>query len=729
MRDIAKGELLLMALLMGFSSSIAQILLIREILTLCRGNELIIGMIFSSWFLGIYWGARYRPSPVKRTLERRVLVSVILMPVLTAVSVYSSGLVQVLFPRAAGSFYSISTEVVLALLFTLPVSFFVGFFFPALVSLISGETGDKSGGLVFYAESLGSFAGGIAFSFVLVDRANPLAISSLLLSFALGIILVRGNRRLLFLAAVPLVLAIFSDGIEKKMFAYVWDRTHTGRLIQHQRTKYETVAVESSGETVTAYGDGVLIYTIPDRYEARGIFHLVQSLRQERRRMLILGSGPGSLLHNLLRADIDAISYFDTDPELWPILHPYARRFYGAHDNKKLSVPGQDLRHFLKNSRDEFDMIITVPPQPDNIMLNRFYTREFYAQCRGHLTSRGIFIAGLRGFSNYMSNDLRDYIASIYAAFSREFPVHLKTSGDTIYLIGAKQRGILPESIEALIAAYGSSAPARDNRFEREVMQNFSPDELKMFFERTQLDYFDSVIAPRARTIDANRDLKPGAYWKNIVFTAFKEQSALHFVLRNFVFIPLILLVLTGAALWDIRRKHGSVALLKGLFMYLTGFISISTMIVLILIYQNSQGIVYYRISLISALYMLGLALGGFTFNQKRILKLPVIFIAIAAALGSMLIFVVHEAGFLYWTLIPVFSFLCGALFPLLFASGGGTEYYTAASVLDSMDHFGGIAGSLLTVVLVLPLLGLQGAIALNIILSLSAWLIAVFRF
>ncbi len=729
MRGFSRPGLLFVALYMGFASTIVQVLLIREILTLCRGNELIIGVIFSSWFLGIYLGARQRPSPVTRNLERRVLLSAAMMPVLAALSVYFSHLVQVFVPRAVGTFYSISTELAIAFLLTLPVGFFVGFFFPALVSLISDGAGKQSGGLVFYLESLGSFAGGIVFSFVLVDRANPLAIASILLSLALAIILARGNRRLLFLAAVPLLLAVFSGVIEKRIFAFVWDRTHTGRLVQYQRTRYETVSVESSGESVSVYGDGMLMYTIPDRYEARGIFHLVQSLRQERKNILLLGSGPGSLLHNLLRADIGRLYYFEPDPGLWPILRPFADAYYGPPDETRLSVSGLDLRHYFKNSGKKFDMIISIPPPPDNIMLNRFYTREFFSMCRSHLTGRGIFMTGLHGFSNYMSNDLRDYVASIYAAFSGEFPVHMKTSGQTMYLIGARREGVLPGSAEALVSAYGRSDSLRRGGFEKEIADNYSPDELRMFFERTQLEYFDRAIAPFAHADAANRDLKPGAYWKNIVFTAFREQSALHALLRDFIFFPVLMLILTGAAFWDIRRKNGPRAVLNGFFMYITGVVSISTIILLILIYQNSQGIVYHRISVISALYMLGLALGCLAFNKRRYPGLPLIFMAVAAVLALIFAGAAAGAGLLYWALIPLFSFLCGAVFPLLFTASGGPEYFARASILDSMDHLGAIIGSLMTVVIVLPLLGVQGALALNVILSISACIVALFGF
>jgi spermidine synthase len=727
-RDFSRRELIFIALFMGFSSGIIQVLLIRELLSLCRGNELIIGMIFSSWFLGIYIGARSGSSASTASLAMRVKTSLFMLPALVAVSVYSAHVIQVFLPRPVGGFYSFSAEVLISFLTTVPVSFFVGFFFPPLVALVSDEVRERSGGTVFYVESAGSFAGALVFSFLLVELANPLAISCMLMIVALAVVFIKNNRRRLLLIFFPMILIIFSADIEKKVFAYVWEKNHTGKLVQYGRTKYQTVSVESYGDTISVYGDGILMYTLPDRHETRGLFHLVQSLRDGRRSVLLHGSGPGSLLHNLLRTGIE-LRYFETDPELWLMLHPYVNALYQKPAIADPPVSGMDLKHFLTLSDAQFDMIISIPSEPGNVMLNRFYTQDFYSLCKQHLTETGIFITSLHGFSNYMSPALRDYMASIYAAFANEFPVHLKTSGETMYLIGAKANGVLPGNVDAHVRGYAAAKPADGPLFERELVENYSADELKMFFEKTQLDYFDRTIAPLAKTVDANRDMKPGAYWKNILFSAFKEQSVLYAMIRGYLLLPIVILMLSAAALWDIRRRYGTGSFMAGLQVFLTGFISISTMFNLILLYQNTHGIVYYRISLMNALFMLGLAAGSFVFTRAPVLKLHHVYAGIAASLILVLVYTAYETWPLFWALILICSFTCGSVFPLLFTSVGSTDYFGTASVLDSMDHCGAIAGSLLSAASLVPLLGIQGTVVLNLILVIPAFLTGIIGF
>lgn len=713
------------ALYMGLVAAVTQVILIRELLAFCRGNELIIGVILSSWFLGIYLGARFNPAGEVPALERRVLVSLVILPLALAVSVYGAHAVQVLLPRTVGTFYSFTVEMALALALTAPVGFSVGSFFPPLVSLASAEMKERAGGTMFYAESLGSFAGGVAFSFILVDIANPLAIAAGLLAVSLGLVFRRVNNKLLPLAALPLILIVLSGTIETEVFTAVWNRTHAGRLVSHQRTKYQTVAVESTGDTVSVYGDGILMYTLPDRYEARGVFHFVNALLGERRSVLLMGSGPGSLLHNLLKTGIGSLSYFEHDPALWDAVGPFRKRMYPGGVPAKLRVVHGDLRHHLTESSRRFDMIISLPPPPENIMLNRFYTRDFYALCKKRLAPGGIFVTSLHGFSDYLSADRKNYIASMYRAFAAEFPRHLRTSGETIYLAGAVEEGVLPESGGALIKSYERKMPLPAGRFEKEMTDNFSPAEMRAFFERTQLEYFGAVMGPLVKTVDENRDLQPGAYWKNIVLSAFREGSALHGLVKGFPFFAIIIAVLAGVALWDIGRRHGPRRLAAGFVIFSTGLVSISLMLVMIVLYQNSHGIVYYRISLINALFMLGLTLGSFAATHWQRLRLAVILAGLPVAAGAILASTRAGSDVLFWVLLVVFSFLCGAVFPALYAAAGPDAPLESASVLDAMDHFGAIAGAILTVMVFLPLLGIHGTILLNMAVAVPALLLS----
>ncbi|MCU0821022.1 MAG: hypothetical protein MUC95_00925, partial [Spirochaetes bacterium] len=400
----------------GFSSAIIQAVLIREMLSVFRGNELLIGIIFSAWFLGIFIGARYNPESDILRLKRRVLLSLIFFPFVSVIMIYLPHSAAAIFPVPVGSFYSIKDEFLFSVVLTVPASFFAGYIFPPLVSLISDKTGWKSGGRIYYIEAFGGFAGGLLFSFIFIDILNPLALCSIII-FA-GIILFAAavkNYKFCVLLLVPLILFISSGKIEKIFFSYMWEHSHPGRMLEYRRTKYQTVTAESGVDSVSIYGDGIYFYTLPDRYEARMLFHLLQSLTVKSNvDILLTGAAPGSLLSNFLRSDTGNLTYIEMDSGLWEIADKYRRIYYPAENENRLKIIKSDLRHYFSATDKKFDMIVCLPPPPENAMLNRYYTREFYSMCRDHLKTGGVFVTSIFGFSNYISPVLMRYMRSVY---------------------------------------------------------------------------------------------------------------------------------------------------------------------------------------------------------------------------------------------------------------------------------------------------------------------------
>ncbi|MEJ2744545.1 MAG: hypothetical protein P8123_02495, partial [bacterium] len=55
--------------LLGSFTIVAQVVFVREFLVIFLGNELCIGVIFSSWFLGIAIGAAASARPARRAVD------------------------------------------------------------------------------------------------------------------------------------------------------------------------------------------------------------------------------------------------------------------------------------------------------------------------------------------------------------------------------------------------------------------------------------------------------------------------------------------------------------------------------------------------------------------------------------------------------------------------------------------------------------------------------------
>ena len=719
-KNFFRNYFLAVAVYIGFASAIGQVILIRELLTVFRGNEFIIGMIFTGWFLGIFAGARFNPQADDPVLERRIMVSYMLFPVALLALVHLAHMIPIFFKKTPGSFYSLTTEFALSFLFTIPVSFFVGYFFPPIVALLSKSYREKSGGVIYLVESLGAFGGGMLFSFLLIDVLNPLGIIALLLAASLALFVVRFRRkRLLPLLVLPALLLYASEDLERDFFKFIWNSTQTSTLIKYDRTRYQSIHLGFNEQQISVYGDGILYYTIPDRYESRQLFHLVQSLRDgsNKEDILIFGAGPGSLPYNLLRTDISSLSYFEIDPKLYRTIEPYRIRFYrtGAEDNR-LSVISQDLRYHLQNSTETYDMIVCFPPVPHNANLNRFYTAEFYALCRARLRDSGVFITSLGGFSSAMEREQREYISSIYKSFTAQFPAHMKTSGDPVYLIGAKGPGVLPESPAKLIASYVRKLPElRRLPLEHAVMENFRASELRSFFEPTHIAYFDATVGAGLGGAVENRDRMPYAYWNYILYSAAREQSLLYGVLKEYRWFFAVLVFITALVLFRVKRKFGTEQFAGGAVIYAVGMVSMSVVLLMIMLYQNFYGVVYYRISLINALFMLGLTAGSFLANRYSLKSLEYVMAFLLGVLALLFVFTFTRQEALFWIILFLFSLLCGTAFPSLFLLLSRDNYHVTASNLDSMEFFGSIIGSVATTAF-LPMAGMQAVLAANMV-------------
>ena len=723
------NELALIALYFGFAAAVSQVTLIRELLAVFRGNEFIIGVMFSAWFLGIYLGARLSRESDADSMIRRVRAAALMLPPVLVLSAYGPHVMSAVVPRSAGTFYTFTAELSFSLFFTIPTSFIIGWFFPPVVALVSGEEGEASGGRVYYIESAGSFLGGLAFSFVFAGLLNPLQIIIILSVFSLAICLWRMKIALAALCIALAVLFFHATEAEFSLFSRLWQANRPGRLEAYERTRYQAVALCADRDSVGVYGDGVLLYTLPDAYEARQVFHLIMALKEIRGgRILVFGSAPGSVPYNLLRAGAGEVCYCEPDAGLWRIVKPRVRKLYGVGDGRAgLKIIRRDVREYLLNSREGFDLIVNLSHTPENIMHNRLFTGEFYGLCRSRLKPGGVMIASVMGFSNYLGADLREFILSIYGAFTGVFPRTMITSGEVMYLVGARDPGALPGNPAALIEGYGKRLPAvRGASIEKEIMSEFDPAELSMLFEKSHLDYFREVAARSMPKSRVNGDMNPRAYWSHIMLSSLQEKSVFYRLLRGGVFVPLVIVLALAAAMADIAVRRVRRGASGGFLVYIAGFTGISTVTVMIILLQIFEGTVYHRVALINACFMLGLAAGAYAFTGRKTHP-AALFVFMAASLGLIYAYMNTGSGFFFWPVLLLFSFLSGGVFPALFARMTGIGFHERAGILDSMDHFGAISGSAATVLILVPAAGIGGTVAFCMAMMAIAALACVF--
>ncbi len=147
------------------------------------------------------------------------------------------------------------------------------------------------------------------------------------------------------------------------------------------------------------------------------------------RRILLLGLGGGRLqmvLHHYLE---DTLLY---TAELDPVVVEVACRFFGIAPDERQHLTVKDGREYLQSTPAEasYDLILLDAYQAGGVPLH-LCTREFYAECRAHLTSAGVVATNLQA-----STPLYDAARKTFAVSFRHtatFPL----LGGNVILIGS----------------------------------------------------------------------------------------------------------------------------------------------------------------------------------------------------------------------------------------------------------------------------------------------------
>ena len=80
-------------------------------------------------------------------------------------------------------------------------------------------------------------------------------------------------------------------------------------------------------------------------------------------------------------------------------------------------------------SPHRYDVVIVDVPDPSTSQLNRFYTREFFAEAKRGLTAGGVLCISLGQYENYLSDELADLIAVTHRDAARAIPQRADAAG------------------------------------------------------------------------------------------------------------------------------------------------------------------------------------------------------------------------------------------------------------------------------------------------------------
>jgi len=764
------GLLHLAFLLMGFTFTIAQTVLARELLVAFSGNELSIGLVLGSWLLlealgsaaAGRWASRLPRHPAAYALFQVVLAVVLPLTVLAAFGVRTLAGVR------PGEGIGPGTTALTSLFLLLPVGLVDGAMFSVgcHVSLGAAAGREEGAGVpgvsrVYALEALGGIVGGVLFTWVLVQRVSAPSIAFFLaalnLASALSLLLAgpggrweRVRRPLAVLCGGLLVLTLLAllPGPGGRLSQVAHQLQWPGQKLTFYRdSPYGNVAVIQAQEQFTFFANGVPILTapVPDLMYVEELVHLPMLWVERPRRALVIGGGVGGVLRELEKYPWERIDYAELDPALIEAVRanptPLTEEELRYPQLHLEVVDGRWLVRRLTEGgppppTERYDLILMNLPYPSTLLLNRFYSREMFVLADALLREQGVLAFALPGSLNYLSPGQRALHKGTQATLASVFPhVHAIPGESTLWLAspGVPLEAASPDDL--VRRWQGRSLPTH----------MLTADHLRYKFLPEHATWFQGTLAATPRA-PLNTDLRPTGvlagltYW-NELFAP--RLSAFFRTLARVPYGALAAAVLAVGGLALVLAWRGRLTPDAAMVMALgfTGLGGMATDLLIIFAFQALQGYLYGQIGALVASFMAGLALGSWSvtrwLERRRVARadsgrwfliteallvgfwvaLPLALWAlarpflpgpVAAAVPAILYGLNVLAGFLVGLQFPLANHLLGA-------SG------RVAGALYAADLVGAFAGAMLTATVLMPVAGMVGTCGLLALLKLGS--------
>jgi len=733
----------------GFTSMIGQVMLMRELVATFYGNELVFGLILAAWLLWVAAGSAglARLAQGRRLGPGAFATGLALAAVFLPAQIALTRAIRILLDITPGALVSFGAMAWSIFLILAPLCLLLGWQF-TLGSRLLAERGETVGRAYVY-EGWGAAIGGALFSFLLVRFLNPFQIAlglgavnlavgwwlrqlrsddfSRLGTHATKVATTSPMRALLGLAALLLALLAWPLGqrLHRVTLAWQWEDA----LLVRDTIYGRLTVVGRDGQRVF-FQNGLLMFETQSTFPEE-VVHFPLLEHPAPRSVLLIGGGAGSDLREILKHPVSGVHYVELDPAVIEA----ARRYLPPEDRAVLEDPRVTLaytdgRLYVKEVGRRFDVVIVDLPEPSTGQLNRFYTQEFFAEVKAILNEGGVFSFGLPSAENYLNPELRHLGGNVYQTLGSVFSQIVVLPGDYNRFMASDA----PLTTDHTLLAERLAGRNLETRW-------VSAPYLRYIFTTDRFPQIRQDLESE-KSAKLNRDLEPICYYYDMALWLSQFYSGLSGFFHRasllnlwWVVVPLALAVVV------FRWKRGGAV---PAVMAFTGFAEMTLEMVVLLAFQALHGYVYHEVSLIVAAFMVGAALGGGVMNRliaakrtpdaagssvlgwaKRPLRVLIAAQGVAMLYALFLPFALLKAAALPWPNLsfPLLTLLAGFLggmdFPLAAELTRGSVGRVAGLIYGA-DLVGACLGAFLSSALLIPVLGIPQTCYAVALLSLA---------
>jgi spermidine synthase len=663
----------------GLVSSSIQLLLLREILNISGGYELVTGIFLGSWLISSSAGAALAGRSSLYDLKKISLIFS-LSPVVSFSLLF---LLSGMFLNT-GETPSFLVSLIFTLIVLLPFCIVSGFTFVKLIA-IAGSGNNFSPGKSFSVETIGGVVSGLLISVLTAGILNTYQIVLLVLLLSVSWVLFSyfppdplpklASRLLILVVASGIILTSPDNFFRHILLSGV-------RVTGTEDTPYGNITYgEYHGEKSTYYNHRLLTYNY-DVIEREENIHYALLQCQSPEKVILISGSLTTQLPEIMKYNAGEVIYIERDPAL-------SKTFSQQSDtlNLRLTIINGDAFRYIRKTKGEADAIILSVPPPSTLQLNRYYTSEFFKAAKKRLNKDGVFMCSPGPGNDYFNKESVNLYSSIFNSLSSVFRYVKPVVGNKLYFIASDKE----VSVEFCKLA------------EMKKISNFyvSPDYLS-----------DDLIAKKS---DETLGLMDRGIREN---SSSFPVASYHYQLYNFsrdkgekVPAILILLIVFAAPLLLIKKSS--------ILMYFSASALAGFEIIILLTLQIMVGNMYQLTGLVIAGLMAGLAVGSGDgiriLNKLSPIKTGLILLLLYVLIGlffNLLTGLKYEFPALFLIIISAFlpALLTGKLFHELTADNGQSSL---TSRVYSADLAGSAMGFILVTGVSIPVAGIRNSIFL----------------
>jgi len=658
----------------GFVSSSIQLLLIREMLDIAGGYELITGVFLGSWLLVSAAGSVLAGKSDMNDLKRINLLFSLSPLISIALLLFLSRLLV-----NTGQTPSLLVSIGYTLIMLLPFCIISGFTFIKLLSSARSINRFEPG-KSFSLETTGGILAGLAIPFLTSGFLNTyqllLLIILLSLAYSLLTYYIKKTSTGIIIKIVVAIAAAFVIVFNTDIF-FRRILLPGVNVINTTDTPYGNITTgEYKGELSTYYNQRLLTYK-EDAIEREEDVHYAMLQSNNPARVMLISGALDSHLREIMKYRVKNVVYIERDPEL-------TRSLLAHRDTlpRILSIINDDALKYIRKTDELFDVVLVLIPPPSTLQLNRYYTTEFFREVKNKMNDGGVFMCSPGQGQDYFNKESVQLYSSVFNSLSSVFKNVLPIVGNKLYFIASDKE--LSTSICRLT--------------EEKNIHNIyvSPDYLADDLIAAKTYNFMRIVDHKA---SPNTEAHPVAcfHFQSLNFS--KNMS------EKWAAIGILILLFAGPFL-AIRKNN--------YIMYFSASALAGFEIIILLSLQLIMGNMYQLTGIILAGLMAGLAVGAGTeirkpvsFGKKYSVILLLLFYLLFGLVYNLILNVPY--GFPALFILVISSFIPALLTGQLFRSvTGGTEGRDTTPSVYGSDLTGSALGFIFMAGIAVPAFGIR---------------------